>query len=132
MFSQQVTDGLHKNFSPYMKVQFLLQNHPKFASVLKDSEKSGAKKKGCRTNAVSKSGKTLITESSQKQPSAALASSQHPMGRDSAKKIKVTEFVVDKVAQGIFKAIAPNTPQPVNNLAMKILEGGISKANDTM
>jgi hypothetical protein len=41
------------------------------------------------------------TESSRKQPSAAIVSSQHPVGRDSAKKIKATEFVVDKVAQGI-------------------------------
>ena len=63
---------------------------------------------------------------------ARLVSSQSPMGRDSAKKMKATMFVVDKVAQGIAKAIALNSPQPVNNPATKTLEGGLSKANDIL
>ena len=71
------------------------------------------------------------TESSQKQPSAAIVSSQYPVGRVIiAKKIRPTEFVVDKVAQGIAKAIAPQTPWSINDPAMKTLGEDLSEAND--
>ena len=41
-------------------------------------------------------------------------------------------FVVDKVAQGIAKAIASHTPQSINNQVMNSLEEGLSKGNDIM
>jgi len=92
---------------------------------LEANEKSGSKKKGCRTKAGSQSTSLSKPESSQKQPSVAIISSQCPVCRDSAKKMKTTEFVVDKVTQGIANAIAPHTSKSVNNPVMKSLEEGL-------
>ena len=115
-----------------MQAYFFSHGHPKFASVLKAKKKSGSQKKEYRTKALSQFASMSNTESSQKQPSAAIVSSQCPVGREGAKKMKAREFVIDKVARGIAKAIAPQTPQSVNYPAMNTLEEGFSKANDIM
>jgi hypothetical protein len=64
MYTQQANDGLPKQFTPYMQAYFFLQGHLKFATVLEANEKSGSKKKWCRTKAVSQSDSLSNTESS--------------------------------------------------------------------
>ena len=70
--------------------------------------------------------------STRKQPSSAIVKSKGPIGRDSAKKKKTTEFVIEKVMQEIVKAMTPHTPQGMENPVMKTLQEGLSKANDIM
>jgi hypothetical protein len=41
-----------------------------------------------------------------KMPHSAIVNSKHPVGRDSVKKMKATDFIVDKVMDGIANAIA--------------------------
>jgi hypothetical protein len=41
--------------------------------------------------------------------------SECTIGRDSAKKLKATELIVDKVIEGIVRALWPSTPQTVDS-----------------
>ncbi len=128
LYTNQATDGLPKKFTPYMQAYFFLSNHPKFASVLEANERSGAKKKGCRSKGVSD-----VTSppplSSQKFPSSTVVQSDRPIGRDSAKKSKATEFVIDKVTEGVASALGTHATPSVS---LKTIEEGLSKANDVM
>jgi hypothetical protein len=71
-------------------------------------------------------------ESSQKHPSAASVNSQCPVGCDSAKKVKTTDFIIDKVVESVAKAITPETTQVSNTSSMKNIEEGLAKANEIM
>jgi hypothetical protein len=92
-----------------MKAYFFLSNHPKFGSVLEANDKSGAKRKGCRTKNVSDVTTTVPLNSSRKFPSAAISDREWHGGRDSAKKAKAMDFVVGKVTEGVAKAFVPVT-----------------------
>ena len=131
LYSEQAKDGLPKIFAHYMPAFFFLQGHPKFASVLEPNEKSGSKKKGCKTKMVSQSA-SVPTLSTRKQPSSAIVNSERLMGRDSAKKKKATESVIEKVTQELVKAVAPHTPQGMENPITKSLQEGLTKANNIM
>ena len=128
LYTNQATDGLPKKFTPYMQAYFFLSNHPKFVSVIEVNEKSGAKKKGCRSKGASD-----VTSppplSSQKLPSSAVVHSDKPIGQDNAKKTKATEFVINKVTEVIASAIATHET-PTSSL--KTIEYGLSKANKVM
>ena len=50
-------------------------------------------------------------------------------GRDSAKKAKATDFVIDKVTEGVAKAVVPMS---VGMSSLKTIEDGLSKANTIM
>ena len=130
LYSNQAKEGLPKKFSPYMQAYFFLTNHPKFASVLEENEKSGAEKKGYRQRTVSDRTSPEVLNSSRKLPSAAVVNSERPVGRDSAKKKKATDFVVEKVSEGISKAMGVMPQRSEGSL--KHLEEGLQKANDIM
>jgi hypothetical protein len=80
LYFQQASDGL------YVQAYFFLSNHPKFVSVLEPNERSGSKKKGCRTRGVSDIASPPAFSSSQKFPSSTVVNSERLIGRDSAKK----------------------------------------------
>ena len=129
LYSNQAKDNLPKKFQPYMKAYFFLSNHPKFGSVLQANEKSGVKRKGCRSKKVSDVTTIVDIDSSRKFPSAAIADRERPGGRDGAKKAKATDFVVDKVTEGVAKAIA----QPSDSSSsLRTIQEGMSQANDIM
>jgi len=67
-----------------------------------------------------------------KKNSTAIVNSEHPIGRDNAKKIKFTDFIEDKVVESITKALAPTTPQAVDNTSFKTLQEDLLKANYIM
>ena len=109
LYSEQATEGLPKKFAPYMQAYLFLFRHPKFALVLESNDKSEMKRKGCKPKTVSNHSNMSTQEMSRKQPSYASVNSQRPVGRDSAKKAKATDFIVDKVTEGVAKAIVPDT-----------------------
>jgi len=128
LYTNQATNGLPKKFTPYMQAYFFLSNHPKFGSVLEANEKSGAKKKGCMSKGVSD-----VTSppplSSRTLPSSAVVHSNRPIGSDSAKKTKATEFVIDKVTEGVTSALGIHAPP---SASLKSIEEGLLKAIDIM
>jgi hypothetical protein len=131
LYNDQATKGLPKNFGPYMKAYFFLSGHPKFASVLEPNEKSGSKKKGYLNKGVSQLTSPAALNYSQKLPSTAVVQSERPRGRDSTKKIKATEFVIQKVTEGINSAYH-TTSQETTNTSFKNIEEGLAKANEVM
>ena len=131
LYNDQATKGLPKNFGPYMKAYFFLSGHPKFASVLEPNEKSGSKKKGYLNKGVSQLTSPAALNYSQKLPSTAVVQSERPRGRDSTKKIKATEFVIQKVTEGITSAYH-STSQGTTNTSFKNIEEGLAKANEVM
>ena len=112
-----------------MQAYFFLSTHPKFGSVLKAIEKSGAKRRGCKKNWMNDIASPVQLDSSHKLLSSAIINSIRPVGRDSAKKAKETDFVVNKVTEGIAKAIAPAN---VGTSSLKNLEDSLSKAKEIM
>ncbi len=130
LYKGQALKPLPKNFGPYMKAYFFLSSHPKFASVLEPNEKSGSKKKGCNKG-VSMLTSPTATHHSQKIPSTAVVQSERPRGRDSSKKMKATEFVVQKVTEGVTNAYL-STSQESTNSSFKNIEEGLAKANEVM
>lgn len=129
LYSSQAKENLPKKFEPYMKAYFFLSNHPKFGSVLEANEKSGVKRKGCQSKKVSDVTYLGNMDSSRKFPSAAIAARERPGGRDSAKKAKATDFVVEKVTEAVTKSIIqPMDPGP----SLKTIQEGMSQANEIM
>ena len=55
--------------------------------------------------------------------------SDRPIGQDSAKNSKATEFVIDKVTEGVASALGTHAPPSVS---LKTIEEGLLKANDIM
>ena len=129
LYTNQASEGLPKKFGPYMQAYFFLSNHPKFGAVLEGNDKSGAKKKGCRPKGVSDSSDYRAMSSSQKFPSSSIVNSERPTGRDSAKKSKATDFVIEKVSEGVAMAVAS---QGTSVTSLKTIEDGLSRANDVM
>ena len=125
----QAKDGLPKKFHPYMKAYFFLSNHPKFGSVLEANKKSGSKRKGCKYKKVSDATSSVSLDSSQKFPSAIIADHEWPVSRDSAKKAKSTDFVIDKVTEAVTDAVAPSN---VGMSSLKTIKDTLNKANDIM
>jgi hypothetical protein len=64
LYSEQATEGLPKNFSPYMRAHFFLCGHPKFALVIESNKKSVIRRKGCKPKVVSDN----VTMSAQETP----------------------------------------------------------------
>lgn len=62
---------------------------------------------------------------SRKLPSSTIVNSDRPTGRDSAKKHKATQFVVEKVTEGVAGAFGSHQPP-----SLKSLEEGLAQAND--
>lgn len=129
LYTNQASEGLPKKFGPYMEAYFFLSNHPKFGIVLEGNDKSGVKKKGCRPRGVSESSDNQVIRSSRKFPSSSIVNSDRPTGRDSAKKSKATDFVIEKVSEGVAMAVAS---QGSSVTSLKTIEEGLSRANDVM
>ncbi len=129
LYTNQARDNLPKKFQPYMKAYFFLSNHPKFGSVLEANDKSGAKRKGCKSKKVSDLSTREPLDSSRKFPSAAIADHERPIGRDSSKKAKTTNFVVEKVTEGVAKAFVPSID---THSSLKNIQEGMTQANEIM
>ena len=111
-------------FGPYMKAYKYLRDKPKFAVVLADSSSSGDGKNNGDNN--------------KKKPSAAVIETPNPPGRNSGKKAKAANMMVQKVAEAIQLSSAKATNDDgsgVASSALKLLESMSDKfdeANECM
>ncbi len=60
-----------------------------------------------------------------------MVQSERPRGRDSTKKMKATEFVIQKVTESVTSAYR-STSQESTNTSFKNIEEGLAKANEVM
>ena len=125
----------HKCITPHWSEQaYFFIGSSQVCIKLESNEKSGMKRKGCKTKTVSENVTMSTTELSWKQPSAASVNSQRPVGRDSAK----NRWLLSSLSRRLQKALQRLLHRKLHRLQMhlqwRILKRakGLARANDIM